>query len=62
MVVSVTLSQLSLLLGRVISGLQATCVMFAGFKRVAPEHAVGMKLAESFLTAPELFNEKRAAS
>ena len=44
------------------SGLQLMCLMHAGFKRVAPEHAVGMELEEPFLTALELFNEKRAAS
>ena len=30
------------------------CLMFAGFKRVAPEHDVGMDLNDSFLTALQL--------
>ena len=62
MVVSITLRQLSFLIGRDFLSLPLICVMFAGFKRVAPEHAVGMELEEPFLTALELFNEKRAAS
>ncbi len=30
------------------------CLMYAGFKRVAPEHDVGMDLNEPFLTALEV--------
>jgi hypothetical protein len=36
------------------SGLHLMCLMFAGFKRVAPEHDVGMELEEPFLTALQL--------
>ena len=44
------------------SGLEAMCLMYAAFKRVAPESAVGMNLDEPFLTALEIFNHRRAAS
>jgi Flp pilus assembly protein TadD len=44
---------------RKFSGLHLMCLMFAGFKRVAPEHDVGMDLNEPFLTALELFNAKK---
>jgi len=44
------------------SGLQLMCLMFAGFKRIAPEQDAGMDLNEPFLTALQLFNEKRAKS
>ena len=39
---------------RKFSGLHLMCLMFAGFKRVAPEHDVGMDLNDSFLTALQL--------
>ncbi len=39
---------------RKFSGLHLMCLMFAGFKRVAPEHDVGMDLNEPFLTALQL--------
>lgn len=45
--------------GENFSGLQVMCLMFAAFKQVAPEHAVGMELEEPFLTALELFNERQ---
>jgi hypothetical protein len=32
-------------------------LMFAGFKRIAPEHDVGMDLEEPFLTALQLHNK-----
>jgi len=39
------------------SGLHLMCLMFAGFKRVAPEtDAVGLDLEEPLLTALELFD------
>jgi hypothetical protein len=44
------------------SGLQLMCLMFAGFKRFAPEHDVGMDLNEPFLTALQLLDEKRPKS
>lgn len=37
------------------SGLHLMCLMFAGFKRIAPEHDLHMDLNEPFLTALEMF-------
>ncbi|MDP3069720.1 MAG: tetratricopeptide repeat protein [Opitutaceae bacterium] len=48
--------------GENFSGLQAMCLMFAAFKQVAPEHAVGMELEEPFLTALELFQQKEESA
>jgi tetratricopeptide (TPR) repeat protein len=42
---------------RKFSGLHLMCLMFAGFKRVAPEQDVGIDLEEPFLTALRLHNE-----
>jgi tetratricopeptide (TPR) repeat protein len=42
---------------RKFSGLHVMCLMFAGFKRVAPEQDVGIDLEEPFLTALRLHNE-----
>jgi tetratricopeptide (TPR) repeat protein len=39
---------------RKFSGLHLMCLMYAGFKRVAPEHDVGMDLDDPFLTALQL--------
>jgi len=39
---------------RKFSGLHLMCLMFAGFKRIAPEEDVGMDLNEPFLTALQL--------
>ena len=39
---------------RKFTGLHLMCLMFAGFKRVAPEHDVGMDLNDPFLTALQL--------
>ena len=44
---------------RKFSGLHLMCLMFAGFKRVAPEHDVGMDLNDSFLAALSLFQQKK---
>ncbi len=44
---------------RKFSGLHLMCLMFAGFKRVAPEHDVGMDLNDSFLAALGLFNAEK---
>jgi hypothetical protein len=41
------------------SGLQLMCLMFAGFKRFAPEQDVGMDLHDPFLTALKLFEERK---
>lgn len=40
------------------SGLQMMCLMFAGFKRIAPEVDPGMDLHEPFLTALQLHQHK----
>lgn len=37
------------------SGLHLMCLMYAGFKRIAPEHDLGMDLNEPFLKALEMF-------
>ena len=39
---------------RTFSGLHLMCLMYAGFKRVAPEQDVGMDLEEPFLNALQL--------
>jgi hypothetical protein len=39
---------------RELYGFQLMCLMFAGFKRVAPEHDVGMDLNEPLLTALQI--------
>ena len=39
------------------SGLHLMCLMFAGFKRIAPEHDLQMDLNEPFLTALEMFQK-----
>ena len=38
------------------SGLQLMCLMYAGFKRIAPDQDTGMDLNEPWITALELFN------
>ncbi len=40
---------------RKFSGLHLMCLMYASFKRAAPEHDVGMDLNEPFLTALQLY-------
>jgi len=42
-----------------LSGLELMCLMFAGFKRIAPDQDIGMKLDEPFLIALQMFNSKR---
>jgi len=44
--------------GKNFSGLQLMCLMYAGFKRIAPELDQGLDLHEPFLTALELFQQK----
>jgi hypothetical protein len=41
-----------------INGLQLMCLMYAGFKRIAPEQDTGMDLNEPWLSALGLFNAK----
>lgn len=38
------------------SGLQLMCLMYAGFKRIAPDQDIGMDLNEPWLVALGLFN------
>jgi hypothetical protein len=44
------------------SGLHLMCLMYAGFKRIAPEHDLHMDLAEPFLTALEMFQHGATGS
>ena len=41
--------------GESFSGLQLMCLMYAGFKRIAPEQDTGMDLKEPWITALGLF-------
>ena len=45
-----------------ITGLHLMCLMFAGFKRIAPEHDLHMDLNESFLTALEMFQHGKTGT
>jgi hypothetical protein len=47
---------------RKFSGLHLMCLMYAGFKRVAPEHEVQMDLNDSFLTALEAYKNGDAGN
>ena len=47
--------------GEKFSGLNLMCLMFAGFKRIAPEHDLRMDLEEPFLTALEMFQKGEEA-
>lgn len=51
--------RLQTLPGESFSGLHLMCLMFAGFKRFAPEDDVSMDLEEPFLTALQLFDAKK---
>jgi len=44
--------------GESFSGLQLMCLMYAGFKRIAPDQDTGMDLNEPWLSALGLFNAK----
>jgi hypothetical protein len=37
----------------------ASCLMFAGFKRIAPDQDTGMDLNEPWIAALELFNSAK---
>jgi hypothetical protein len=39
------------------TGLHLMCLMYAGFKRIAPEHDLQMDLDEPFLAALEMFQK-----
>jgi hypothetical protein len=45
--------------GTQLSGLHLMCLMYAGFKRVAPEHEVQMDLNDPFLTALQMHKNGR---
>jgi len=45
--------------GESFSGLQLMCLMYAGFKRIAPDQDTGMDLNEPWITALELFNSRK---
>jgi hypothetical protein len=42
--------------GESFSGLQLMCLMYSGFKRIAPDQDTGMDLNEPWITALELFS------
>ena len=42
--------------GESFSGLQLMCLMYAGFKRIAPDQDTGMDFNEPWITALGLFN------
>jgi tetratricopeptide (TPR) repeat protein len=44
--------------GETFTGLQLMCLMFAGFKRIVPDHDVGMDLEKEFLAALEMHGRK----
>ncbi len=48
--------------GRKCSGLQLMCLMFAGFKRFAPEHDLQMDLHEPFLAALQIYQQRPGGS
>ena len=47
--------------GESFSGLQLMCLMYAGFKRIAPEQDTGMDLNKPWITALELFNAGKSS-
>ena len=47
--------------GESFSGLQLRCLMYARFKRIAPEHDTGMDLNQPWITALELFNAVKSS-
>jgi hypothetical protein len=47
--------------GEKFSGLNLMCLMYAGFKRIAPEHDLQMDLDEPFLIALEMFEKGEKA-
>ena len=50
--------ELKSLPGEKFSGLHLMCLMYAGFKRIAPDHDLQMELHEPFLTALEMFQHR----
>lgn len=50
--------ELRTLPGRKFSGLHLMCLMYAGFKRTAPEQELGMDLNDPYLTALSLFEQE----
>lgn len=44
--------------GKKFSGLHLMCIMYAGFKRIAPEQDIGMDLNEPYVAALKLYDTK----
>ena len=40
------------------SGMQMVCIMYVGFKRIAPEHAASFDLANEYASALKMFEER----
>jgi hypothetical protein len=47
--------------GESFSGLQLMCLMYTGFKRIAPDQDTGMDLNEPWITALGLFNSGKSS-
>ena len=45
--------------GEKFTGLQLMCLMYAGFKRIAPDQETGMDLQQAYEAALTLFRSKR---
>ena len=41
------------------SGMQMVCIMYVGFKRIAPEHAASFDLSNEYALALKMFEERR---
>jgi len=52
---------LAALPGEKFNGLELMCLMYAGFRRVAPDQDVGMPLEEPFMKALSMFNARSGA-
>jgi len=50
--------ELKSLPGEKFSRLNLMCLIYAGFKRIAPDHDLQMELNEPFLTALEMFQHR----
>jgi tetratricopeptide (TPR) repeat protein len=48
--------------GKKFSGLHLMCLMYAGFKRIAPEQDVGMDLKEPYTAALQVYNKNKKNS
>jgi hypothetical protein len=41
------------------SGMQMVCIMYVGFKRIAPEYAASFDLSNEYAAALEIFEKRR---